>query len=88
MDPPGQPKVQKLHARLGEHRVTGLDVSVNDPHSVRLVETVRNLNSVFEHLIERQGTLLQPSRQCLSLDVLHHEVIDAVLLAHVVEVQM
>ncbi len=47
------------------------------------VQSVRDLNSVFQRLVEWQRSFLQPLRQRLALDVLHVDEIDTVLLADV-----
>lgn len=46
---------------------------------------IRNLDTVFESLVQRQRSFLQPLRQRLPLEVLHDDEIHAVLLADVVE---
>ncbi len=52
---------------------------------MRLVQPTRDLNPVLERLVERQRAFFQPLGQGLALDVLHDEVVDAVLAPHVVE---
>jgi hypothetical protein len=56
-------------------------------HSMTMsfVQRIRNLNAVLESLIEGQQSFLQPVRQSLTLDVLHDQVVSAVLLADIVE---
>ena len=58
---------------------------MNDPVCVGLVQGVGNLNSEPESLLERQGPPGESVRQRLPFQVLHDEVLDAVLVAHVVE---
>ena len=48
-------------------------------------EATGDLNPVLKRLIERQRSLRQPLRERLPLEVLHHQEVDAVLCANVVE---
>jgi hypothetical protein len=58
---------------------------VRDPFSVRFIERVGNVDGVPEHLFHWQRPLGQARGQCCSLQVLHHEEVDAVLMADVAE---
>ena len=58
---------------------------MHDPAAVRAVEGAGDLDAVTDRLVERQLAALEPVRQALALEVLHHEVLGAVLVAHVVE---
>ena len=58
---------------------------MHDALPVRLVEGVRNLDRNLQRFIQRQRALLQPRRERLPFEILHHEVIGAVLLADIVE---
>ena len=49
------------------------------------VQPIRDLGPVLESFLERQRAFSQPLRQGLSLDVLHDEVVHAVLLAYIME---
>ena len=49
------------------------------------VERVGDLNRVPKRLIERQRAFLQAFSQRLPFEVLHDEVVDAVLLTHIME---
>lgn len=80
-----QAEIEKLHAGAREHDVCGLQVAVHDPRAVRSVETVPDLHPVLERLLQWQRAFLQPFRERLTLDVLHHEERDAVLFSDVVE---
>ena len=55
------------------------------PFAMRLVERVGNLDGVLQHLFQRQRTFQQPLRQRLAFEIFHHQEINAVLLADVVE---
>ena len=50
----GQAEVEELGARLRQHDVARLQVAVDDAVAVRLVEGVRDLDAVAQHLIGRQ----------------------------------
>ena len=52
---------------------------------MRLVQRVRDLDSKSKHLLQRQRSAGEALRQRLPLEVLHHQVLDAVLIADVVE---
>ena len=58
---------------------------MDDPFTVRLIERVRNLNSVFESLVEGERAFSQQVRKRLTFDVLHHDEIQAVLSTDIVE---
>ena len=81
----GQAEIQKFHARLREHDVAGLQIPMNDPSPVRLVQPVRDLNPILQGLLELQRSFLEPFGQRVALDVLHHDEVDTVLLTHIVE---
>ena len=58
---------------------------MRDAFAVRLVQRVGNLNGVLQHLLRRQRAFQQPLRQRLAFQILHHQEIDPVLVADVVE---
>src|SRR5262249_22052119 len=58
---------------------------MNDPMTMRLGNAARDLCAELNCLIERQGAPSQPVLQRLSLEVLHDEKFDAVLVAHVIK---
>ena len=58
---------------------------MSDARAMCSGQRVGNLNRVLEGLVERQRTFLQPTCECLSLQILHHEEIDVVLTADVVQ---
>ena len=72
-------------AATGEKNIAGLEIAMRDSLTVRLIERVGDLNRVLECLIERKCTFLQSRRERLPLQVLHDEVVDAILLADIVE---
>ena len=56
---------------------------MHDPLPVRLVQRVCDLDGNGQRLIEWQRALLQPLGQRFPVEVLHDEVVDAVLLADI-----
>ena len=58
---------------------------MHDTLPVGLVQRVGNLDGVFQTLIEWQPSLLQPLLERVALDVLHDEVVEAVLFTDIVE---
>src|SRR5262249_44773859 len=80
-----QAEVQELGPRLRKHHVAGLDVAVDQAMHVGLVEGVSDLDADAEDLLQRQGTLLQPGAERLSVEVLEDEVVGSVLSAGVVQ---
>src|SRR5882762_7597695 len=53
--------------------------------SMGFVQRIRNLRAEFQYLLQRQRTFFQALRQRLSLHALHHQVVHAILAAHVVQ---
>src|SRR5262249_36548646 len=60
-------------------------VPVHDSLAVGLVQSVRDLDPVAQRLLERRRALDQSLRQRLPFQILHDQVLDAVLVADVVE---
>jgi hypothetical protein len=52
---------------------------------VGLVEGIRNLRTHVQNLIDWQRSFLKPLRQRLSFHAFHHQVVDAILMADVVQ---
>ena len=53
--------------------------------AVRFVQRIGSLHPEPEHLIERQGALLKSLAKRFALDTFHGEIIDTVLMAHVIQ---
>ena len=47
----GETEVEQRRACLGQHDVAGLQITMDDAHPMGLVESIRDLNSVPESLI-------------------------------------
>src|SRR5215472_8433491 len=80
-----QPEVQQFCTAGGQHNVPRLQVPVHNPCAMRLIQRIRDLCSVLQHLLQRQRPLLQPLRQRLSFHTLHHQVIHAILTTHIMQ---
>ena len=70
---------------LVEHDVAGLQIAMRDAFAMRLVQRIGNLDRVLQHLLQRQRTFQQSLRQRLAFEIFHHQKIDFVLMASVVE---
>src|SRR6202162_3839525 len=82
---PGQSEVEELDPRLGQHDVAGLQIPVHDPLPVRLVQRIGDLDPVAKRPLEGKRALDQTLRERPPLQVLHDEVLDAVLVPDVVQ---
>src|SRR5216684_4409043 len=58
---------------------------MDDAMMMCVIERIGDLDRGAQHLIDWQGASKQPVGERLSLDILHHEVWQAVLLADVME---
>ena len=81
----GQAEVQMLGPGLREHDVPGLQVPVHDALPVRRVQGLGDLDAALERLLQGQRPLQQQVREGLSLQELNDQLVDPVVLAHVVE---
>src|SRR4029453_19026935 len=79
----GQAKVQKLGAAPGEHDVARLNVTMDDAFAMRLVQRIGDLGAGPDHLIQRKRLPDDPLSERFSLQILHDEEVDAVVLADV-----
>jgi hypothetical protein len=68
-----QPEVEQLRAARGQHDVAGLQIAVDDPVAVCLVEGVGDFDGVAERPIERECTIHQPLSERLAFQILHHQ---------------
>ena len=81
----GQTEVEQLQAVLGQHHVARLQVAMHHALPVRALQSVRHLDAVSQHLLEGQRPALHALRQRLAFQVFQHQVVDATLMADVVE---
>ena len=78
-------EVQELGAGFREHHVAGFQVAMNDAAAVGFVERVRNLEAVLQELGSGKRALFESGRQRLPFEIFHHQIINSVLVAYVVE---
>ncbi|MBZ5582546.1 MAG: hypothetical protein LAQ30_10155, partial [Acidobacteriia bacterium] len=83
----GQSEIEHLHQPvLVHHEVAGLQVAVHDARRVRPAERIRDLHAVPERLAQLQPFAPDQLVQRAALDVLHGDVVHAVLPVDVVDV--
>ncbi len=82
---PREAEVQQLEPRTGQHQVAGLQVPVHQPGGVGRRQGVDQLDRLLQQFVHRQRAPSQPRRQGLAGDQLHHQVVDAVVVTHVVQ---
>ncbi len=82
---PGNPEVHQLGACLRQHDVGRLQIAMDDARAMRFVERIGDVDRVRHRFVERQRSISQPRGQRFSLDQFHHQEVDAVVLADVVQ---
>ena len=80
-----QPEVEHFGAARRQHHVRGLQIAVGQPRAVRGIERIRELDRDPQDVLEWQRAAQQPVGQRLARQILHHQELDAVLLADVVQ---
>ena len=75
----GQAEVEDLRSGPRQHHVPRLHIPMHYAIAMRHVQCTRNLHSILQHFLKRQRPLLQSLRQRLSLDTLHHQIVQAIL---------
>jgi hypothetical protein len=80
-----QSEVEQLHAGSGDYHVSRLQVAVDDARPVSAVESIGDLCAAGEDLRQRELAFAKADGERFTLDALHHEVLDTVLVADVVE---
>ena len=80
-----QAEVEELRTRAGDHDVAWLQVAVDDPLTMCMIERSRDFARAAQHLVSGKSTTQQPRRQRLSFEVLHHQERGVILLSHVVQ---
>ena len=81
----GQPEVQQLRPRLGQHDVGGLEITMDDSLAMRLVERVGDLGRDLQRLLERERPFLETRCQRLALQMRHDDKVRAIDAADVVD---
>ena len=80
-----QAEVEHLRPRLREHDVARLEIAMDDAEAVRGVERAGDVDRHAERLAQRQRPARDRVGERLPFEVLHDQVVDAVLMADVVE---
>ena len=81
----GQSEVEELGSAARQHHVAGLQVAVHHSPAVRGIERTGDLDRDLQCLFDWQRTFAQPCFQALAFQILHHQELDRVLAADVVE---
>jgi hypothetical protein len=58
---------------------------MNDSAAMRFIQRIGNLRAVFQSLIKRQWSFFETLCEGFAFHALHHNVIDAVLMADIVQ---
>jgi hypothetical protein len=69
----------------GCHSLLRHDVAMDQPMTMGFVQRIGDVHRYPDRLLEPQHTTAQSACQCLTLEALHHEEMDTVLIAGVVE---
>ena len=81
----GQPEIEQFGARLGEHDVAGLQVTMHDARAMRGHERISDGDRVLEGLVHRYRSASQPLRQRLPFEQFHDQKVDPVGVTKVVK---
>ena len=79
-----QTEIEELGAVPRDHDVAWLQITMNDTCFVRPAQRIGDVGAVPQHLISRQWSFRQNVRKRLTLDELHHEVVNSVLVTDIV----
>ncbi len=80
-----QAKIEQLCARLRQHHIAGLKIAMHNPLTVRFIESVRDLGRISQQIGAGERAFPNPRRERLPLEILHHQILDSVLVANVIE---
>ena len=80
-----RPKSISFAPTLRQHDVAGLQIAVDHAAAMRFIESLADVDGVSQDLIDGQRPFAQAIGQGLALQVFHHQVIGAILVADVVE---
>jgi hypothetical protein len=76
-------EVEQLRPGLRKHHVGGLQIAMHDTCAMRRVERARDVDGDRKDLIDGQRALLQSLGERVSVEELHDEIVDAVVVADV-----
>ena len=80
-----EPEVEQFGAASGEHDVCGLQVAMDDPLAMGVVERAGNLLRVRQCLVDRELAFAQAGCQRRPFEMLHDQKIDLVMASDVVQ---
>ena len=80
-----QAEIHQLRAAFRQHDVARLQIAMNDPRPMRGIERLAHFHADPHGLLQRNRTAPQPVGQRFALEILHHQKIDALLVAHVIQ---
>src|SRR6202030_339095 len=80
-----QAEVEKLGAGFCEHHIAGLQVTMNDSATVGFVQSISDLGRGAQELGSGEWALFNSGRQRLPFEIFHHQIINSVLVADVIE---
>ena len=69
----GEAEVEQPRAGPRQHDVAGLQVAMHDAGAMRRRQRLGDLHAELERLLDRQRAALQPLRQALAFEELHHQ---------------
>ena len=75
----------RWHARLGEHDVVGLEITVDHAPAMGLVQGVGDLRSVFQYLIGRERPSTRPGAESFAFEVFQDEIIGTIMFPYVMQ---
>ena len=81
----GQAKIEDLETRLGQNDVPWFQVTMNDALVMSGGERAGDRDPVTNNPVHRQATRCQDSGERVALQVLHHDVVDAIRGSDVVQ---
>ncbi len=81
----GQPEIEQLDPRGGEHDVAGLEVAVDHAALVGSIESIGDLDADLHDLRQRDGTFFESFGQGFALQMLHDQEARPFLLTHIEE---
>ena len=81
----GQAEIEQLRPLSRDHDVRRLQIAVDHPLPVRLIERLRNLDRMVQDFVLRKRPPFEPLRKRFAVEELHHEVMRFPLAADVEE---
>ncbi len=80
-----EPEIEELRPGFCQHHVVWLQVAMDNARAMRLVERVCDLDGDRRDLIDGHPSSFDPAGKGLAVEMLEHEVVNALLAADIVE---